>query len=68
MKIASYVYSRNKLDSHKKATKVALQTSFLFIHVFLFNRKSISLGIGLIPPVPHTSAIKVTKIVQFLLI
>ena len=45
MKIASYVYCRNKLVSHKKFSKVPLQSNFLCIHVFLYNRKSISLGI-----------------------
>ena len=45
MKIVSYAYRRNKLVSHKKVSKVALQTSFLCIHVFLYDRKSISLGI-----------------------
>ena len=34
MKIFSYVFCRNKLVSHKKVSKVALQTSFLCIHVF----------------------------------
>ena len=43
MKIASYFYCRNKLVSHKKFSKVALQTSFLRIHVFLHKKKSISL-------------------------
>ena len=46
MKIASYVYRRNKLVSHRKnVSKITLQTSFLCIYVFLYNRKSISLGI-----------------------
>ena len=45
MKIALYVYCRNKLVSHKKVSKVALQTSFLCMHVFLYNRKLITLGI-----------------------
>ena len=45
MKIASYVYCRNKLVSHKNFIKVALQSNFLCIHMFLYNRKSISLGI-----------------------
>ena len=71
MKIVSYVYCRNKLVSHKKFSKVALQTSFLWIHVFLHNKKSISLSFQsdrLIPPVPHISTIKVTRIKQFFLI
>ena len=34
MKITSYVYYRNKLVSHKKVSKVALQTSFLCIYGF----------------------------------
>ena len=70
MEIASYVYWRNKLVSQKKVSKVASQTSFLYIPVFLYKRKSLwAFKIDrLIPLVPHTSATKVTKIMQFLLI
>ena len=45
IKITPYIYCGNKLVSHEKVSKVALQTSFLCIHGFLYNRKSISLGI-----------------------
>ena len=71
LKIASYVYCRNKLVSHKKVSKVALQTSFLRIHVFFCNRNQFLTAFQsdrLILPVPHTSAIKITKIMQLLLI
>ena len=38
MKIASYVYCRNKLVSHKKVSRVTLQTSFLCNQAYnIFN-------------------------------
>ena len=71
MKIASSGYCRNKWVLYKKVNKVALQTRFYaFMCLYITENQSLWAfqSDRLIPPVPHTSANKVTKIMQFLLI
>ena len=71
MKIACYVYCRNKLVSQKKSVKWSYKPAFYAFTCFSITENQ-SLwpfqSDRLIPLVPHTSAIKVTKIIQFLLI
>ena len=73
MKIASYVYCRNKLVSHKKSSQNGLTNKFLMhssISLYIAENKSVWVfqSDRFIHPVPHTSAINVTEMTQFLLI
>ena len=71
IKITPYIYCGNKLVSHKKSVKWPYKPVFYAFMVFSITENQSLWAFQsdrLIPPVPHTSAIKATKIMQFLLI